>query len=244
MTARSSGRRPQLLLWILLAMIIAIVVAILSNDKSGETFGMTNGDLAEVGYLLVILIFVGSALLGRGLGAGEIARATAGWLAILLVLVGAYAYRDELGAVAARLLGVLAPGVPISGRLAGEADKAVVIARSIDGHFGVRAEVNDKRMTLMVDTGASFVTLTEEDAAAIGVHLDSLRFTTPIRTANGLIEAAPVTIDKLAVGSIERRDIAALVAPPKSLDQSLLGMSFLNTLTGYAISGDRLVLTP
>ena len=65
-----------------------------------------------------------------------------------------------------------------------------------------------------------------------------------IRTANGEIRAAEVTLDTLQVGPIERHGIAALVAPPNSLDQSLLGLSFLNTLKGYAVSGDRLVLTP
>ena len=237
-------RRPQFVFWILVALIVAIAVGLAGGNGLGNTLGLANRDLAQLGYLVVILIFVGSALLGRGLGAGEIARATAGWLAILLLLVGAYAYRTELTGVGGRLLGVLAPGVPISGRLAGEADSAVVIARGIDGHFAVRASVQNVPMMMMVDTGASFVTLTPEDAAAIGVDAGALRFTMPIRTANGLIQAAPITIAKLALGSIERRDVAALVAPPDSLDQSLLGMSFLNTLTGYAISGDRLVLTP
>ena len=139
---------------------------------------------------------------------------------------------------------MLAPGVPVSGRLAGEADGTVVIVRSIDGHFAVRANVENVPMTLMVDTGASYLTLTPEDAADIGVDIATLRFTMPIRTANGVIQAAPIKIDKITVGSIERRDVAALVAPPNSLDQSLLGMSFLNTLNGYAIAGDRLVLTP
>jgi aspartyl protease family protein len=46
------------------------------------------------------------------------------------------------------------------------------------------------------------------------------------------------------VGSIEQRNVRALVAPRGSLNQSLLGMSFLDGLHGYAISGDRLVLTP
>lgn len=242
--SRPPGRRPQFVFWIILAAVVALAVALAARDADGTTFGLDNKDLAQLGYLVVILIFVGSALLGRGLGAGEVVRATAAWLAVFLFLIGAYAYRTELTGVGARMLGVLAPGVPISGRLAGEAENAVVIARGMDGHFGVRAQVQGKPMTMMVDTGASFVTLTPSDARKIGVDLDALRFTMPIRTANGEIQAAPITIEKLAVGSIERRQIAALVAPPDSLDQSLLGMSFLNTLDGYAISGDRLVLTP
>ncbi|HVY20518.1 MAG TPA: TIGR02281 family clan AA aspartic protease [Bauldia sp.] len=242
--AGPASRRPQFILWILLAALIALVISFTSQDASGKTFGLDNHDLLQLGYLLIILIFVGSALLGRGLGAGEIVRATAGWLAVLLFLVGAYAYRSELTGVGARMLGVLAPGVPISGKLAGEADDAVVIARGIDGHFGVRAKVQDVPMMMLVDTGASFVTLTQADAKKIGIDPGDLHFSLPIRTANGMIQAAPVTIAKLAVGSIERKNVAALVAPARSLDQSLLGMSFLNTLDGYAISGDRMVLTP
>jgi aspartyl protease family protein len=237
-------RRPDFIFWILVAAIVGVAATLASNNGSGSTFGMPNRDFAQLGYLVVILIFVGSALLGRGLGAGEVARATAGWLAILLVLVGAYAYRTELTGVGGRLLGVLAPGVPISGRLAGEADNAVIVMRNIDGHFAIRADVQKVPMTMMVDTGASFVTLTPEDAKSIGIDIADLRYSMPIRTANGTIQAAPITIATLGVGSIERRDVTALVAPPGSLDQSLLGMSFLNTLNGYAISGDRLVLTP
>jgi len=179
-------RRPQFVFLILLALIVAVAVALAGGDGLGKTLGLPNRDLAQLGYLVVILIFVGSALLGRGLGAGEIARATAGWLAILLLLVGAYAYRTELTGVGGRLLGVLAPGVPISGRLAGEADSAVVIARGIDGHFAVRANVQNVPMMMMVDTGASFVTLTPEDAAAIGIDAGALRFTMPIRTNGGM----------------------------------------------------------
>jgi len=82
------------------------------------------------------------------------------------------------------------------------------------------------------------------DAAAVGVDLGTLDFAMPIRTANGVIEAAPITIGRLMIGTIERHDLKALVAQSDSLDQSLLGLSFLNTLNGYGIAGDRLVLTP
>ena len=38
------------------------------------------------------------------------------------------------------------------------------------------------------------------------------------------------------------RDVAALIAQPGQLRQSLLGMSFLNRLEGWEVRGDRLVL--
>ena len=88
----------------------------------------------------------------------------------------------------------------------------------------------------MLDTGASFVTLTPRDAERAGVDTGALDFATPIRTANGEIRAAEITLETLQVGPIERHQIAALVAPPNSLDQSLLGLSFLNTLKGYSIT--------
>jgi aspartyl protease family protein len=238
-------RRQLPLFWLLIVLVGVAVIALTMQDNAGAALGLEKNEFASLAYLLILLLFVGSALLGRRLGAGEIVRAAAGWLAILLVLVGAYAYRDELTGVGGRLVGVLLPGVPIPGRLAGDIDAgSVMIVRAIDGHFAVRAEVEDVPLTLMVDTGASFVTLTVEDAARIGVDLSTLQFRMPVRTANGLMDAAPITIGRLAVGQIERRDVAALVAPQGALDQSLLGLSFLNTLHGYAISGDRLVLTP
>jgi len=243
-TDPSPRRRNPFPFIALIAMLIALAVALAATNAEGTTFGLSNWDVARAGYLTVLLVFVGSALFGRGLGASEIVRSAAAWLAILLVLVGAYAYRAELTAVGARIVGVLLPGLPIEGRLAGEPDGTVVINRGVDGNFAVRAEVEDRRMLLTVDTGASFVTLTSRDAAAIGVDMGALHFDTPIRTANGVIQAAPITITHLAVGSIQRNDVSGLVAPARSLDQSLLGLSFLDTLGGYAISGDRLVLTP
>lgn len=230
--------------WALLGFVVAIAVVLAARNGSGETFGIADHDFVRGGYLVVVLIFVGSALFGRGLGVRDVMRAATGWLAIFLVIVGGYAYRSDLTAVGARIVGVLVPGMPISGHFAGVAGDVVVISRSIDGNFAVRANLDKVTTTLMLDTGASFVTLSSRDAARVGIKTGGLSFTTPIRTANGVIQAAPIVLQTLSVGSIERHDVPALVAPPGSLDQSLLGMSFLDTLNGYAISGDRLVLTP
>lgn len=231
--------------WFVIAAIAALAIYLAFRTGVMRIEALRQDDIGQILYLVVLLAFVGSAFLGRGLGAGEVVRGTLAWLSVLLVLVGAYAYRNELAAVGARLVAVVVPGVPISGRLAGEADTGTVaVERSLDGHFGIIATVDGKPMMLMVDTGASFVTLTTDDAARIGVTLSHLDFSVPIRTANGPIKAAAVTIDRIAIGSIIRTDVPALVAPAASLDQSLLGMSYLNTLKSYAISGDRMILKP
>lgn len=244
MRSREPRRRPNYLLRFLLAGIAVILIALFLTQDGSSTLGTPSRDFAQLGFLVILLVFVASALFGRGIRLGDVARSMLIWLTIILVLVGGYAYRSELVGVGGRMLGVLAPGVPIAGRLAGESKDSVLIVRSSGGHFAIRASVNGKPLSVLVDTGASFVTLTPEDAAAVGIDVSALEFALPIRTANGSIHAAPIVIDQLAVGDIERQGIRALVAPEGSLDESLLGLSFLNTLQSYTIAGDRLLLTP
>lgn len=242
MTPPPLPRRPQADFWILFALAVAIAVALAARNSDGVTLGIANATLVKAGYVAVVVIFVVAVFLSRGLSG--IVRMAGAWLAIALIVVGAYAYRAELYGVGARVAGVLVPGMPIAGELAGGPKNTVVITRALDGHFAVRGRIEHAPTTFMFDTGASFVTLTPRDAARAGVATNALKFSTPIRTANGEIRAARITLETLQVGPIERHKVAALVAPPDTLDQSLLGLSFLNTLKSYAISGDRLVLTP
>lgn len=202
-------------------------------------------DMPQLVGLLGILLLVGAGIIGRQMRAWQVVRAMVLWALIIMVVAGAYASREQIAGFAGRLVGALVPGVPVSGRLAGEANPdSVVITRAGDGHFAVRTSVDGVSTTMLIDTGASFVTLSHSDAQRVGIDPDALDFTIPIRTANGTMRAAAITLDSLAVGSIEQQNVRALVAPRGSLSQSLLGMSFLDGLHGYAISGDRLVLTP
>ena len=235
---------PRLFFWLLLLLVAGGVAALAVMLAPSFGFDMSSGGPVRLVYFVALLLFVGSALVGRGLRRREALGAIVSWAAILVVVVAAYAYRSELAGVGGRLLGVLVPGIPISGQLAGEGGSSVVIMRNGDGHFAVRSSVDGVPMTMLVDTGASLVTLTPADAATIGVDTAKLEFGMPIDTANGMIRAAPIMIDRLSIGTIERHDIKALVAPPGALQESLLGMSFLDSLSGYAISGDRLVLRP
>lgn len=117
----------------------------------------------------------------------------------------------------------------------------VVIERAADGHFWVEGEVNGEAVQFLIDTGASHVILTQEDAERVGFHLSEQDFTVSYATANGRAAAAPVRLAELAVGDISVANVVAAVngAP---LPQSLLGMSFLERLAGFEAAGDRLIL--
>jgi aspartyl protease family protein len=236
-----SALLPRLILGLAAIIILGILVFLVVD--SGFIF--EEGDTARLIGLLAILAFIATGIIGRQMGAWQVVRAIVGWAAIILVVAGLYASRDELAGFAGRLVGALVPGVPVSGSLSGEANPdSVVVNRSGDGHFAVRTSVDGVSTTMLIDTGASLVTLSYRDAQRIGINPDTLDYVIPIRTANGTMNAASATLHSLAVGPIEQREVRALVAPRGSLQQSLLGMSFLNALQSYAISGDRLVLTP
>lgn len=241
MPPRPNSILPRLLLG--LAVVVAVVGLVLFVTDTGVTF--QDVDLPRLVALLAILLFVGAGVFARPLGAWQIIRSMVVWAGIILLVTGLYASRDQLAGFAGRLLGALAPGVPITGSLAGgESPDDVAFIRSADGHFAVRASIDDVSVVMLFDTGASFVTLTPRDAERIGIDPRTLAYVIPIRTANGMMSAASVTLHRLNIGPIERRNVQALVAPEGSLRQSLLGLSFLDNLRGYSISGDRLTLSP
>ena len=95
---------------------------------------------------------------------------------------------------------------------------------------------------MIVDTGASTIVLTPEDATAAGIDIGGLTYRVPVITANGRTMAARVRLNAVAIGPLDRKDVDALVAQPGALTQSLLGMSFLSRLRSYEFSGDFLTL--
>jgi aspartyl protease family protein len=158
------------------------------------------------------------------------------WALIALALVLGYTYRFELREVADRVLAELMPG------RAATKGRAVEIARGAGGSFSVITQVNGARIVMVLDTGASAVVLTQEAARAAGLPLEVLNYSVNVETANGRARAAPVTIERISVGSIAERSVPALVAQSGQLRASLLGMSFLNRLESWQVRGDRLLL--
>jgi aspartyl protease family protein len=120
----------------------------------------------------------------------------------------------------------------------------VELRRGGDGHFHVRAQVNGTQLELLVDTGASRVSLSQTDAQAAGIDLAALRFVVPVQTANGETFMAATRLNAIQIDTIHVADVPAFVAPQGALAGSVLGVSFLNRLSGYSVRGDTLTLSP
>lgn len=119
--------------------------------------------------------------------------------------------------------------------------RTVTITSGDSGHFQTAAVINGRRLDFMVDTGASLIALRERDAAALGIHPAERDYTARVSTANGVVMAARVSLNRVAVGGVTVDDVAALVLPDRALGQNLLGMSFLSRLRWEQRNG-RLVL--
>ncbi len=115
------------------------------------------------------------------------------------------------------------------------------IRREKDGHYWARANVDGQFIRVMVDTGASTVALTREDARKLGFDPDSLDYRWRVRTAGGDVMGAYVTLKSVKIGGVKVENIEAMVLQ-EGLTQSLLGMSFLGQLYSYEFRGDSLIL--
>jgi aspartyl protease family protein len=110
------------------------------------------------------------------------------------------------------------------------------------GQFGAEVEINGQPVRVMVDTGATFVVLSYETAARIGLQVLRADYTGRVQTANGVALVAPITLSHVALGSIYLGDVQALVAERGATPTNLLGMSFLRRLASVEQKSGRLVL--
>jgi aspartyl protease family protein len=225
------------LYWIIwLAIVLALGVA--AGTRNSELWnGLNEHDLALLTTSGIWAAVVGGAVivmfrnqLSKALTAALV------WAAIAVALLVGYTYRSDVSAIADRVMAELVPG------WAAQKGNVVEIARGRAGDFSVRAQVNGARVSMMLDSGASAVVLTQEAAKAAGLPLEVLQYTTNVDTANGRTRAAAVTLDRITIGDIVERSVPALVAPPGTLRTNLLGMSFLNRLESWEVRGDQLLL--
>jgi aspartyl protease family protein len=222
--------------------ILALGLAILViNHDSGQSFGIANDDFGRMVVALPILLMISAGIvLGRG-QLGRNLRHIAIWLLIALALVTGYLYRGDFRSIGERVLAGLMPGRPVTVTTQ-DGTTEVVLHKARGGHFETSVGIGPVTVPVLVDTGASSVALRYEDAMRIGIDPDDLSFTRTVLTANGRASAAPIRIPEIRLGAILRTDVEGVVLEEGLLDQSLLGMSFLSTLSSMQMQTDELRL--
>ena len=232
------ARRPAPLAALPLAALPLVALPLAGCSSAG----LGGDDVASLAYLSLFLLLIGFS--ARGLlfrsNISETTRNAVVWLGIIVLLVGGYSYREEIQDVGHRLTLGLVPGSAVT-RRNDDGTTRVAVGRDRTGHFVVTADVEGVPVRFLVDTGATTIALSAEDARRVGIDPDRLSFTLPISTANGMGLAAPVRLESVSIGGIERRSLDATVAQPGMLSGSLLGMNFLGSLAAFEIRGDRLV---
>ncbi len=226
------------MLFVGVALLVAVGIGLLVSADAGAFIGLNQMQFGQLIPLVILAIVFAAGAFSRRQKFSAIAANLGVWFAIFAVSIVGYTYREDIKGVAARVFGELSPTTAIIDSKNGTAS----FRRGIDGHFLVAATVDGAAMPLLFDTGASAVVLSYSDARKAGIDVSRLSFDTPVTTANGTGRAAVVTLDSLDVGGIKRKHVQAFVADRGALDGSLLGMTFLETLSRYSVAGDRLEL--
>lgn len=115
----------------------------------------------------------------------------------------------------------------------------LVLKRNRYGHYVMPGLINGQNVTLLLDTGATYVAVPENMAETLGLKKMARGQSS---TANGVVDTYLTRIERLSIGSIEIYDVAASINPGMNHDTSiLLGMSVLKHIE-FTQRGDQLTL--
>ncbi|PTW57568.1 aspartyl protease family protein [Breoghania corrubedonensis] len=235
------GRFLRGLALIVLAVIIAgaaIHFLGLWNDSAPAEVDFDRTGPAFVKLALIGLVLAASLIFARP-RVGEVLSAMIFWGGLALILVAGYSMRYELETMGRNMLASLVPGMAVE-----RGDGTVALARDRSGHYVLDARVDGAPVRFLVDTGASVVTLTAEDARAAGIDLDKLHFGAVVSTANGRAQVAPVRLSRVSIAGATLTNLRAFVARDGALDTSLFGMNALDRFSSWRVEGRRMILTP
>lgn len=183
---------------------------------------------------LVYLGLLGTAVAGYFIAAnrrrlGELARHAMLWGLIFVgVIAGFGLWSDIRDDVIARQ-SVVADGSRIE------------VPRAFDGHYYLTLALNGTPVQFVVDTGASEIVLSQDDARRVGLDPATLIYSGSAGTANGVVRTARVTLEQVALGPVVDYRVPAWVNQGE-MNGSLLGMTYLQRFDRIEIADGRLVL--
>jgi aspartyl protease family protein len=188
---------------------------------------MDGDTLARVGYLAIILVaLAGWVLVEFRQRMGQALRMGLAWGLIFMGMVAGYGLWSD----------IRQDIMPIQTVAGGE----ISVPRAEDGHYYLTLTINGTAVPFMVDTGASGMVLTLQDAERLGIARDSLMFLGEAMTANGSVRTAMVTLPVVELGPFRNEGFRAYVNGGE-MEGSLLGMDYLGQFD-LEFRGGELVL--
>lgn len=203
-----------------------LIQSVLANFERSD-------NIQIVTSVIVIGMLVASLLTHRRHSNQPILKYAFYWFLIICAGLFLYSFKDGYEDVKERFMTVLMPSKAID--TGGE----ITIKKSVNGHFMIDAFVNDKPVRFLVDTGASSVVLSLEDAKKVGIDIESLNFNRIVQTASGEGKVANTQVS-IKIGDFIVDDFPVLVnSAPENV--SLLGMSLINRFKSFEVNGDTLI---
>jgi aspartyl protease family protein len=192
--------------------------------------GMSTEQIMQLTYLVLLGAAIGgSAIVAGRSNWGKMAQQAAIWALIFIGVIGAYGLWGDISQ-------------NVNPRQASMESGVITVPRGAGGHYFLNIDVNGVPVRFIVDTGASQVVLSEQDARRVGIDVDDLSFTGMAATANGMVPTAPVLLDTMTLEGISDGPISAVVNGGE-MTESLLGMTYLGLYDRIEISNNMMVLT-
>ncbi len=138
-----------------------------------------------------------------------------------------------------KTLGLTREGTSGGGYAPAPEKPAVKLIRN-NGHYWATGQINGRSVRMIVDTGASLISMGAREAKRLGIDYKKGK-TGYSQTANGVIKNYQITLREVKIGGIVQRNVAASVS--KADHPILLGMSFLNDVN-MREEGNLLYLVP
>jgi len=114
----------------------------------------------------------------------------------------------------------------------------VVLQRNRYGHYVTQGKINNEKVTLLLDTGATDISIPYNIAKKLNLTFGAEQ---RYQTANGIIVGNLTTLNSVSIGNIELKNVRASINPKMDRDEILLGMSFLKDIE-FTQRGNTLIL--
>jgi aspartyl protease family protein len=191
---------------------------------------MNSDNLAQLIYLVLLgSVIAGWFFVDNRKNLGKTAQQAAVWALIFVGVIAAIGLwsdiRDNVAPSQSYIDGMATVEVPRSG----------------DGHYYLTLDIDGTGVEFVIDTGASDVVLTKEDAERIGIDVENLFFGDVANTANGEVRTARVRLQNVRLGEIVDLSVGASVNEGE-MDTSLLGMTYLQRYSKIEIGGGKMML--